>query len=94
MSILYIVNAICTAAPVAEAASSPDILKMVLIALGVGLLAGFIHAISLKSALTSVHKNDSAADYERENSFVVERQSDNYVYSNTKRTELPQSNNK
>ena len=67
--------------------------RMILIAVGIGLLAGFIHAISLKSALTSVRKNDTAADYEREGSFVVERQSDNFVYSTTERKEKPTSNN-
>lgn len=69
-------------------------LKMVLIAIGIGLLIGLILSLRLKSQLKSVRKNDSAADYTVSGSFKVERKKDAFLYSKTEREEKPQNTNK
>lgn len=65
--------------------------KKIIIALVIGLLVGLIYALSLKSQLTSVYKNESAADYTRNNSFKLTDKKDLFLYSKTERTAKPQS---
>ena len=61
-----------------------------IISLVIGLIVGFIYAMVLKGQLTSVYKNDSAADYTRDNSFVVSDKKDIFMYSKTEKTAKPQ----
>jgi len=69
-----------------------DWVKAIVIALGVGLMAAFITAMSLKGQLTSVYKNDSAADYTKSGSFKVETKRDTFLYSKTEKEAKPQNN--
>lgn len=69
-----------------------DWVKAIIIALAIGLLAAFITAMSLKGQLTSVYKNDSAADYTKSGSFKVETKRDTFLYSKTEKEAKPQSN--
>ena len=69
-----------------------DWVRAIIIALGVGLMAAFITAMSLKGQLTSVYKNDSAADYTKSGSFKVETRKDTFLYSKTEKEPKPQSN--
>ena len=68
-----------------------DWVKAIVIALGVGLMAAFITAMSLKGQLTSVYKNDSAADYTKSGSFKVETKRDTFLYSKTEKEAKPQN---
>lgn len=81
---------------VAEATVEPegeiDFVKMIVIALVVGLLAGIIYALILKSELTSVYSNDTAADYKKPGSFKVDLSREMFMYSKTERKEKPQNN--
>lgn len=63
--------------------------KKIIIALVVGLIVGLIYAMSLKSQLTSVYKNESAADYTRDKSFKLTGQRDIFLYSKTEKSEKP-----
>lgn len=69
-----------------------DWVKAIIIALAIGLLAASITAMSLKGQLTSVYKNDSAADYTESGSFKVETMRDTFLYSKTEKEAKPQSN--
>lgn len=73
-----------------ESEGLPWPVKALIIALVVGLIVAFIYVMSLKSQLTSVYKNDTAADYTREKSFKVELSRDTFLYSKTDRIEKPQ----
>ena len=76
-----------------EGAGDFGFVKKLIIALVIGLIVGFIYAMALKGQLTSVYKNDSAADYTRDNSFVVADKKDIFMYSKTEKTAKPQQNN-
>ena len=69
-----------------------DWVTAIIIALSIGLLAAFITAMSLKGQLTSVYKNDSAADYTKSGSFKLETKRDTFLYSKTEKEAKPQSN--
>lgn len=79
-----------------EVASNPSFAavwgKKLIIALVIGLIIGGIYALTLKSQLTSVYKNNTAADYTRENSFKVETSRDVFIYSKTEKKEKPKEN--
>lgn len=81
---------------VAEATVEPkseiDFVKMIVIALVVGLLAGIIYALILKSELTSVYSNDTATDYKKSGTFKVNLSREMFMYSKTERKEKPQNN--
>lgn len=62
---------------------------MAIIALVGGLIIGLIYSLCLKGQLTSVVKNDTAADYTRENSFKVETKKDMFLYSKVEKEEKP-----
>ena len=55
----------------------------------IGLIVGLLYALSLKSQLTSVYKNETAADYVRPASFKVADKKDIFMYSKTEKTEKP-----
>ena len=69
-----------------------DFLTKLIVSLVIGLIVGLIYAAVLKGQLTSVYKNNTAADYKRENSFKVTLNKDTFLYSKTEKTEIPQSN--
>ena len=91
MNILLFVRnmAVLTSETVAKA--GPDWLKMIIISLVIGLVVGLIYALILKGSLTSVHKNEAAADYVRPGSFKLDREQDNFMYSETSKKEKPKS---
>jgi len=70
-----------------------DWVKAIAMALLIGLLFAFITAMGLKGQLTSVYKNDSAADYTKSGSFKLETKRDTFLYSKTEKEPKPQSNN-
>lgn len=77
---------------VLEAEATFNFGTKLIVALVIGLIVGLIYALSLKGQLTSVYKNDSAADYTRENSFKVASKRDLFLYSKTEKQEKPQQN--
>lgn len=89
----FITNAASTVA-VLEAEVGGNVsfepVKKIIIALIVGLVVGLIYALSLKGQLTSVYKNESAADYTRDKSFIVNENKELFLYSKTEKTEKPQ----
>lgn len=66
-----------------------SIVNVLIISLVVGLICGLIRALSLKGQLTSVYKNNSAADYTRANSFKVTTSKDIFLGSKTETFEKP-----
>lgn len=89
MSIFALLEAANTAATVA--ASPTDwLVKALIISVVIGAVIGLVRALSLKSQLVSVHRNDSAADYTRDKSFKVELSRDSFLYSKTEKEEKPQ----
>ena len=70
-----ILNAAALTADGATASAGFDPLKKIIIALVIGLIVGLLYALSLKSQLTSVYKNETAADI--------------FMYSKTEKTEKP-----
>lgn len=94
---LLISNMYCVYLTVSsEVAANPSFAsvwgKKLLIAVVIGLVIGFIYALTLKGQLTSVYKNDTAADYTRSNSFKVETSRDVFLYSKTEKKEKPKEN--
>ena len=88
---------VLTQSVTSEAASQGGmnwILRALIISVVIGLIAGFIRAMSLKSKLTSVYKNDSAADYTRDKSFKLELKKDTFLYSKTVKEEKPEADGK
>ena len=71
-----ILNAATLTADGATASVGFDPLKKIIIALVIGLIVGLLYALSLKSQLTSVYKNETAADYVRPASFKVSDRED------------------
>ncbi len=69
------------------------LLKIVIASIVAGIIIGLIGVTRLKSQLTSVFKNDSAADYTKENSFKVEQRKEIFLYSKTEKEEKPKDNN-
>ena len=66
--------------------------KTILIAsIVIALIVGLIRVLILRGQLTSVHKNESAADYTRDNSFKLETKRDLFLYSKVDKKEKPQS---
>lgn len=63
---------------------------MIVVPIVIGLIVGLIRALVLKGQLTSVYKNDSAADYTRENSFKLEINRDMFLYSKTEKEAKPE----
>ena len=76
-------------AVLAAQTAGPNWVKMIIIAVVIGLVVGLIYALSLKGSMTSVHKKNVAADYVRPGSFELQRQQDNFMYSNTDKKEKP-----
>lgn len=91
MNVILLTNVLLTATP---EGGMNWILKALLIAVGIGLVVGLIYASILKGELTSVYKNDTAADYTREGSFKVETSRDLFLYSKTEKEEKPQEEKK
>lgn len=83
---------ICVLASDAVENAGYDWVKMIIIAVVGGLVIGLLYALRLKGQLTSVYKNDSAADYTREKSFKVEASKDNFLYSKVEKEEKPKEN--
>lgn len=69
-------------------------LEMILIALGLGVLTGFIVAFALRSQLKTVRPQRAAGDYIQSGSLQLTYRSDVYLYSNTVRVPKPQNNNR
>ena len=80
---------ICLLTATAAESTGYNFGKMIIIALAGGLIIGFIYAMCLKGQLTSVVKNDTAADYTRDNSFKVETKKDMFLYSKVEKEEKP-----
>ena len=76
----------------AEVTKKAPNFKVILIAsLVIAIIVGLLRMLSLMGQLTSVHKNESAADYTRNNSFKVETSRDLFLYSKTEKKEKPNS---
>ena len=86
-NIFYLAATVTTTAEQTKAPFNP-VVKIV-VALVVGLIVGLIYAAVLKGQLTSVYKNDTAADYTREGSFSVPVKRDLFIYSKTEKKEKP-----
>lgn len=69
-----------------------DFVKILLIALGVGLLIGLVYALYLKGQLKSVRRQYLADAYVRAGSLNMTRFGDYYMYRNVIRTPKPQNN--
>ncbi len=63
-----------------------------LISIVIGLICGLIRALILKGELTSVHKNDSAADYTRPGSFKLQGKKDIFLGTKTEVFDKPKEN--
>lgn len=83
---------ICVLTAAASESAGYNWVKMIIIALVVGLLIGLIYAMCLKGQLTSVVKNDTAADYTRPGSFKVETKRDIFLYTKVEKEEKPKDN--
>lgn len=68
-------------------------LKRIPIALGIGLVIGFIIIYSIASKNKSVKMQKNATVYTRQGSFVVTGSADNFLYSNVDRREKPKPQN-
>ena len=68
-----------------------QLLTIAIVSVVIALIVAFIRTASLKGQLTSVHKNDTAADYTRDKSFRVDTSRDLFLYSKTEKKEKPQS---
>lgn len=79
-----------TVAASAGAGASFNFVKVLIISLVIGLIVGLIYAASLKGQLTSVYKNDTAADYTIKNSMKVDSRRDLFLYSKTEKQAKPQ----
>ncbi len=75
-----------------DSTASKDVnwVAMIIVPIVIGLIVGLIRAMILKGQLTSVYKNDSAADYTRENSFKLELNRDIFLYSKTEKEAKPE----
>ncbi len=71
--------------------SSFDMGTAVLISIGVGFVLALIVTLGMKSKMTTVRSQDSAAAYVRENSLHLTVQNDRFLYTQTKRVRI--SNN-
>ena len=69
-----------------------QLLTIAIVSVVIALIVAFIRNMSLKGQLTSVHKNDTAADYTRDKSFKVETSKDLFLYSKVDKKEKPNSN--
>lgn len=76
---------------VVPASDGYDWMMMIIVAVVIGLIVGLIYALVLRGQLTSVYKNDTAADYTREKSFKVEVEREVFLYSKTEKEEKPNS---
>lgn len=72
--------------------SAKDIAICVAIALGGGLLIGFIVVMTMKGKLKSVRFRSGAEEYVRQGSMNVTSADDLYLYSTVSRTEIPRNN--
>lgn len=91
MSLYILGNAVLTATKGIEALKQANWVSVIVIALVIGLIIGLIRTFSLKGQLTSVYKNDTAVDYTRDKSFVVDEKRDLFLYSKTTKEEKPQN---
>ena len=71
--------------------TAKQLLTIAIISLVIALIVAFIRMMSLKGQLTSVHKNDTAADYTRDKSFKVDTKKDLFLYSKVDKKEKPQN---
>ncbi|MBR6307454.1 MAG: hypothetical protein IKR39_02500 [Lachnospiraceae bacterium] len=69
----------------------PNFKTICIVSLIIALVVGLLRMLSLKGQLTSVHKNESAVDYTRDNSFKLETKRDLFLYSKVDKKEKPQS---
>ena len=67
-------------------------IQMILIALVLGVLTGFLVAGALKSQLKTVNFQNAANNYVLRDTFHVTHSSDHYLYSNVVRTPKPKDN--
>jgi len=84
-----ILNAVASYGAVLTEAAGKPIGKIVLYAVIIGVICGFIYALALKSQLTSVYKNNSASDYTRKDSFKVTFRKEIFLGSKTETIEKP-----
>ena len=68
-------------------------IQMILIALALGVLTGFLVAGALKSQLKTVNFQHSASNYVLRDTLNVTHSSDHYLYSNVVKTPKPKNNN-
>ncbi len=61
----------------------------VIIALIIGVIVGLLRALYLKGQLTSVHQNDTAADYTKTGSFSLRTNKDIFIGTKTEKTAKP-----
>lgn len=62
---------------------------MIILAIVVGVISGFIGAGILKGQLHSVHRQTAAANYIRKDSLVLTANKDRFLYKETEKTERP-----
>ncbi len=75
-----------------KSSDSPNILIIVLISLGIGLIIGFAIVTYHKSQLKSVKFEKLAHNYIVKDSFSLSRSNDIYLYSNVTKTKRQSSN--
>lgn len=91
MNILLSIMIVLTDVPAGEAQEN-WLATALIVSVIIGLMIGFFYALILKGQLTSVYKNDSAADYTKKNSFKVELRKDTFLYSKTEKELKPEQN--
>ena len=69
-------------------------IEIVLIALALGVLTGFLVAGALKSQLKTVRPENAAGNYVRPGSLILTHSTNLYLYSNVTRTPRPKNNDR
>ena len=62
------------------------------VSLIIGLVSALIAVSMMKSSMKSVRKKSGAADYRKENSFKLEKNTDTFMYKRVEKTAIPKTN--
>lgn len=71
-----------------------DFGMMIVIAIVIGIVGGFVGAGILKAQLNSVHRQTAASNYIRRDSFVLTEKNDRFLYRKVDKTARPKDNRK
>ncbi len=72
--------------------SEPDTVTSFIVCLVIGIITAAVIVGSMKSKMKTVRKNTRATDYQKRDSFVLERREDAFLYKKIEKTAIPRSN--